>query len=170
VEAAGGDERVASQNRAGPLPALPLGCADAARAYAQYLTAYERREILEYPEVYFLGVEAAKLRGASKGGFPCQAACSPPRGTCKSLSTSVHKAEVCGTVVCCEATRYADQSVGLVHGLMSTPWRAANVCSAELNFGYDDDRGDYNTVKKDHLAYRYEILGIVGKGSFGQVI
>ena len=37
------------------------------------------------------------------------------------------------------------------------------------NFGYDDERGDYNIVVGDHLAYRYEIIDILGKGSFGQV-
>ena len=39
-----------------------------------------------------------------------------------------------------------------------------------VNFGYDDDRGDYNIVNGDHLAYRYEIVDILGKGSFGQVV
>jgi len=39
-----------------------------------------------------------------------------------------------------------------------------------VNFGYDDDRGDYNIVDGDHLAYRYEIVDILGKGSFGQVV
>ena len=38
------------------------------------------------------------------------------------------------------------------------------------NFGYDDDRGDYNIVEGDHLSYRYEIVDILGKGSFGQVV
>ncbi|KAL8631074.1 hypothetical protein Q9189_003185 [Teloschistes chrysophthalmus] len=38
------------------------------------------------------------------------------------------------------------------------------------NFGYDDERGDYNIVIGDHLAYRFEIIDILGKGSFGQVV
>ncbi|XP_067387762.1 dual specificity tyrosine-phosphorylation-regulated kinase 3 [Emydura macquarii macquarii] len=37
------------------------------------------------------------------------------------------------------------------------------------NGGYDDDQGGYIHVPHDHLAYRYEILKIIGKGSFGQV-
>ncbi|RCH88283.1 hypothetical protein CU098_000669, partial [Rhizopus stolonifer] len=39
-----------------------------------------------------------------------------------------------------------------------------------LNYGYDDERGDYKSVMNDHLVYRYEIMEELGRGSFGQVV
>ncbi len=47
---------------------------------------------------------------------------------------------------------------------MATLDRPAN------NHGYDDDRGDYLVSNHDHLAYRYEIIDLLGRGSFGQVL
>ena len=38
------------------------------------------------------------------------------------------------------------------------------------NHGFDDEKGCYNIVLHDHIAYRYEILRVLGKGSFGQVV
>ena len=38
------------------------------------------------------------------------------------------------------------------------------------NYGYDDDKGDYNIVMGDHIAYRYEIVEFLGKGSFGTAL
>jgi dual specificity tyrosine-phosphorylation-regulated kinase 2/3/4 len=38
------------------------------------------------------------------------------------------------------------------------------------NHGYDDERGDYVSVPHDHLGFRYEVLSLLGKGSFGAVL
>ena len=47
--------------------------------------------------------------------------------------------------------------------------RAGTVGGAN-NDGYDDAQGSYIQVPHDHIAYRYEVLKIIGKGSFGQVV
>jgi len=38
------------------------------------------------------------------------------------------------------------------------------------NNGYDDESGSYLHTPHDHIAYRYEVLKVIGKGSFGQVV
>ncbi|XP_034935445.1 dual specificity tyrosine-phosphorylation-regulated kinase 2-like [Chelonus insularis] len=38
------------------------------------------------------------------------------------------------------------------------------------NHNYDNDQGSYIHTPHDHVAYRYEVLKIIGKGSFGQVV
>ena len=38
------------------------------------------------------------------------------------------------------------------------------------NCGYDDDSGSYLMVPHDHIAYRFEVIKMLGKGSFGQVL
>ena len=41
------------------------------------------------------------------------------------------------------------------------------VSGGEFNHGYDDEEGDYKIITGDHIGYRYEIKGFLGKGSFG---
>ena len=43
-----------------------------------------------------------------------------------------------------------------------------SVYNGFLNNGYDDEKGNYKGALHDHIAYRYEIVGLLGKGSFGQ--
>ncbi|KAB0801138.1 hypothetical protein PPYR_05492 [Photinus pyralis] len=38
------------------------------------------------------------------------------------------------------------------------------------NCEYDNDQGSYLHIPHDHVAYRYEVLKVIGKGSFGQVV
>lgn len=40
----------------------------------------------------------------------------------------------------------------------------------EIQKSLDDEEGYYNVLLGDHLNYRYEVLKILGKGSFAQVV
>ena len=40
----------------------------------------------------------------------------------------------------------------------------------DYNYGYDDERGDYNVAIGDQIAYRFEVIDFLGKGSFGQAL
>jgi dual specificity tyrosine-phosphorylation-regulated kinase 2/3/4 len=75
--------------------------------YGLRLNAYESNEICDYPKIWYLGLDSAKVHASN-------------------------------------------QEIN--------------------NFGYDDHNGSYIKVLHDHIAYRYEILEVIGKGSFGQVI
>ncbi|XP_066283915.1 dual specificity tyrosine-phosphorylation-regulated kinase 2-like [Branchiostoma lanceolatum] len=38
------------------------------------------------------------------------------------------------------------------------------------NNGFDDEQGSYIHIPHDHICYRFEVLKVLGKGSFGQVV
>ncbi|XP_033120572.1 dual specificity tyrosine-phosphorylation-regulated kinase 4-like isoform X2 [Anneissia japonica] len=48
--------------------------------------------------------------------------------------------------------------------------KVEGIQGASNNNGYDDENGSYIKVLHDHLVYRYEVLEVIGKGSFGQVV
>ncbi|KAG0368377.1 hypothetical protein BGZ54_002043 [Gamsiella multidivaricata] len=103
-----GMEPRASGSTSGVSPYPPLSPYAALKMYAPYLSLYERAEIGEYPQIYYVGQN------------------------CR------HK-------------------------------RAASMEASNSNFGFDDERGDYLIINHDHLMFRYEVLDMLGKGSFGQV-
>ncbi|KAI9470828.1 MAG: hypothetical protein EXX96DRAFT_585872 [Benjaminiella poitrasii] len=55
-------------------------------------------------------------------------------------------------------------------GPHATHKKHGSLLNTAQNFGFDDERGDYKVVMQDHLAYRYEVIDVLGRGSFGQVV
>ncbi|CAL8283023.1 unnamed protein product [Boreogadus saida] len=82
-----------------------LATADALSVFRKHLTPFEQREILQYKEVWYLGLTAEKIQQ-----------------------------------------------------------------KCPLSHGYDDRKGHYKMVIKDHIAYRYEVLELMGEGTFGRVL
>ncbi|XP_030232069.1 dual specificity tyrosine-phosphorylation-regulated kinase 4 [Gadus morhua] len=82
-----------------------LATADALSVFRKHLTPFEQREILQYKEVWYLGIAAEKIQQ-----------------------------------------------------------------KCPLSHGYDDRKGHYKMVIKDHIAYRYEVLEVMGQGTFGRVL
>ncbi|XP_026878044.2 dual specificity tyrosine-phosphorylation-regulated kinase 4 isoform X1 [Electrophorus electricus] len=86
---------------------LPMSPTAALKHFQKQLTVYEQEEIMDYSEIWYLGLDTKKIEGSQE---------------------SPH------------------------------------------NSGYDDEHGNYLKVLHDHIAYRYEVLEVIGKGSFGQVL
>ncbi|XP_074533694.1 dual specificity tyrosine-phosphorylation-regulated kinase 4 isoform X2 [Halichoeres trimaculatus] len=86
---------------------LPMSPIEALKNFQDRLTEYEQEEIMDYAEIWYLGLGSQKIEG-SQGSLQ--------------------------------------------------------------NSGYDDEHGSYIRVLHDHIAYRFEVLEVIGKGSFGQVL
>lgn len=48
--------------------------------------------------------------------------------------------------------------------------RKPNAHQGPNNDGFDTEDGAYLATPHDHIAYRYEVIRVLGKGSFGQVL
>lgn len=105
------------------------------------LSPYEKTEIFNYKEIYFLGLNAKKRRQEE------------PINGLNGASGDLQSSGANGT-----ASKSSTSNAGAAGSKQSK------------NYNYDDDQGSYILVPNDHISYRYEVLRIIGKGSFGQVI
>jgi serine/threonine protein kinase len=74
---------------------------------------------------------------------------------------------------CCNILTTYEQSEVLEYSLiyyLGQSEKRLPVNFSAKNYGFDDESGNYKLLPGDHLAYRFEIIEILGKGSFGQVV
>jgi dual specificity tyrosine-phosphorylation-regulated kinase 2/3/4 len=98
----------------------PLTPAKVLKLKMHHLTQYERTEILDFPEIFYIGEGVKKIK--------------PIMNEQESAAAALSR-------------------------------RSSN--DDDINFGFDDSKGNYRVTVKDHIAYRYEIVDFLGKGSFG---
>lgn len=101
---------------AASLPYSPLKILESPE-FAIHLTSWEKKEILNYTRIYFIGKEGIKKRTPNT----------------------------------------------------PTVYPGADGFESKV-VGFDDNNGSYIPVIHDHIAYRYEVQKIIGKGTFGVVL
>lgn len=112
--------------------------------FSSELTALEKREVLQCGDVFFFSSLDIKTRRRDGKVYSSATATSVPIPA---------------------VTETQQPSLGSASSV------SAQSPTVELfNDGYDDDHGDYLVLVQDHLAFRFEVLHVLGSGSFGQVV
>lgn len=75
-----------------------------------------------------------------------------------------------GLITDFEKTELLDYTEVYFLGLEAASSKIRGGPGKNYNHGFDDENGDYKVVLKDHIAYRFEVLDFLGKGSFGQAL
>ena len=136
-----------------PRDQFPLTPLQALERYSHVLTAFEKEEIQEYPQIYFVGQLAKKIH-AGEGKGP-------------NFGFDDEKVRKQG----------GREEAGSGRG---TNERLLGVCffflllllidCLLLFFKKKTKKGRYKVAKQDHIAYKYEVLRGAGRGSFGDVV
>jgi len=153
------------------LPEQPQTARSAAAERQQRLWTSERAPLTDRPRAF---PEPFVKRKPSKTGLPKTLFRSPgesPRGAERPPALKPREA------LSVHAPRLTEYEKNEIYGFQEIHFVGehaskvqAPVEDAQYNHGYDDERGDYVLRMRDHLAYRYELLSVLGKGSFGQVV
>lgn len=116
-------------------------------------------EITSYPEVYYVGREAAKV-----WSVPGDSANNYGVWVCICTVGSILSGSSILVILLCISC-----SKMYVCFRFAPRWGTI-VLTTFIGTGYDNPEGAYTFQVKDHIAYRYEYVSPLGDGSFGQCV
>jgi len=124
----------------------------------------DREDMIAEEEMKRLALKRKDFESAARELDALRARASPARRVSAATASRAYDLNIF------ERGEIVDYADVYFTGTPSARKIVGDMSSASTNFGYDDDRGDYKIVEGDHLAYRYEVVDLLGKGSFGQVV
>lgn len=153
-------------NRSGSVSSMAAQPKAVAKPQAQppQEPALDRDDMLAEEEMKRLASKRRDFESAARELDALRARACPARRIAASTASQLH------TLNIFERGEIVDYADIYFCGTLRARKIVGDPSNTATNFGYDDDRGDYNIVEGDHLAYRYEVVDILGKGSFGQVV
>jgi hypothetical protein len=112
---------------------------------------------------------AAAERGVGRSGAVAIGG-SPSKGTSPAMTPAIALTKFGAQLAPYEQNEILEYSHVYFVGGGAAANKIHGVPHTANNNGYDDEKGDYRLTIHDHLEYRYEVLSVLGRGSFGQVV
>lgn len=131
--------------------------------FGNKLSPYEYREILDYKRIYFIGNAAATAGGGGGGATGAE-------GTTNGNGSNNNSEPVAAAAVA-DKTEKSREKEGTDTSTTTTTTTTAggDAAGAEKRKGQSQAVENFTPASHDHVAYRYEVLKLIGKGSFGVV-
>ncbi|CAI2728522.1 unnamed protein product [Schistosoma spindalis] len=139
-------DRSSIRNGVQPTGEHPEGISplEAVNLYRDNLSLHERKEILRYEKIFYVGCTADKHSISN----------------CSQFSMQKFNNQI---------LQYSNDKVNPYHNNNNSNHNTNNN-NPDNQSMFNDSDNFYRIIQHDHIAYRYEILSLLGKGSFGQVV
>ncbi|CAK9293436.1 unnamed protein product [Gordionus sp. m RMFG-2023] len=149
--------------RSGSYPYSPK---EVLKLFAHHLTPFEHKEILKYDEVWYLGHVNKKqtpLRSSTTLGASLDSGYDE-----KEIPNMNYDFKSNKKATSCFNDDNDDNNNN--NNTTNNKYTTNTDTESYLNPNHTDKEGLYKIVVGDHIAYRYEIIDILGQGSFSQVV